>query len=83
MSLSESRIRHIALTLGHPYPNTARETTLRKWVRLANEAQLLGWHTRGGKITTKPAVIQEWVNKHRHPLPIVPRLKVIGDSKQK
>ena len=30
MSLPESRIRlnHIATTLGHPYPNTARETTL-------------------------------------------------------
>ena len=75
MSLSESRIRHIASALGHPYPNTSREATLRKWVRLATEAQLLGWHTRGGRITTKPAVIQEWINKHRHPLPVVPRLK--------
>ena len=75
MSLSESRIRHIASTLGHPYPNTAREPTIRKWVRLATEAQLLGWHTRSGRITTKPAVIQEWINKHRHLLPLVPRLK--------
>ena len=75
MSISESRIRHIASTLGHPYPNTAREPTIRKWVRLATEAQLLGWHERGGRITTKPEVIQEWINKHRHPLPVAPRLR--------
>ena len=75
MSLPISRIREIATTLGHPFPNTAREPTLRKWVRLATEAQLLGWHPHGGRMTTKPAVIQEWINKHRQPLPVVPRLR--------
>ena len=75
MSLPISRIREIATTLGHPFPNTAREPTLRKWVRLATEAQLLGWHPHGGRMTTKPEVIQEWINKHRQPLPVVPRLR--------
>ena len=75
MSLPISSIRQVATKIGHPSPYIAREPTFRKWVRLANEAQLLGWHPHNGRMTTKPEVIQEWINKHRHPLPVVPRLR--------
>ena len=38
--ITTSRIilNQIATRLGHPYPNTARETTFKKWVKLATEA---------------------------------------------
>ena len=66
--ITESRIRlnRTATNLGHPAPNTARESTLKQWVKLATEAQLLGWHSHRGRTTTKPSVIQSWIYRRAH-----------------
>ena len=66
ISISRIQLNHTATTLGHPAPNTARESTLRRWVKLATEAQLLGWHSHGGRMTTKPSLIQKWIDRRGH-----------------
>ena len=52
--------------MGHPAPNTARESTLKQWLKLGTEAQLLGWHSHGGRTTNKPSVIQRWIDRRAH-----------------
>jgi hypothetical protein len=66
--ITESRIRlnRTATNLGHPAPNTARENTLKQWVKLDTEAQILGWHSHGGRVATKHLVIQRWIDRRAH-----------------
>ena len=66
ITTSRIKLNQIATRLGHPSPNTARETTLKKWVKLATEAELLGWHSHGGIMTTKPSKIQSWIDRRGH-----------------
>ena len=35
-------------------------------LKLDNKAQLLGWHSHGGRTTTKPSVIQRWIDRRAH-----------------
>ena len=62
-SISRIQLNRTARNLGHPSPEIVRENTLSKWVRLVTQAHLLGWHSHGGRMTTKPSVIQRWMDR--------------------
>jgi hypothetical protein len=66
VSIARVQLNRTARNLEHPAPEIVRENTLKKWINLATQAQLLGWHSHGGRMTTKPSVIQRWMERRGH-----------------